>query len=150
MMQADVENFSSVAGSVLCGQSLDSLEVLPLPLQSLPLPCKDKLLLIPAKPSFAAWTEPAIAGTSCSGQMCGSPQHLPQYCQQLARSVISLTHNDPEARTSSSLINLTSREDDDDAFSSWTAASTASAVIIPSWMILLDTSSCTRRRPARR
>ena len=50
MKQADVENFSSVAGSVLCGQSLDSLEVLPLPLPSLPLPCKDKLAedLMPA------------------------------------------------------------------------------------------------------
>ena len=29
--QEDVENFSSVAGSVLCRQSLDSTEVLPLP-----------------------------------------------------------------------------------------------------------------------
>ena len=43
-MQEDVENFSSVAGSVLCGQSLNSPEVLPLPLPSLPLPCKDNQL----------------------------------------------------------------------------------------------------------
>ena len=115
---------SQQVGLVECCPLLESRVVLGVPCGTgvCPLPLKFFPSLIPAKLNLTltlAWTRPALAGTSCSRQICESSQEVLQYlpaaCSEWGPPKLS---NDPEARSSSSLIDDTFRTSDYDAFSS--------------------------------